>query len=318
MSFALKGRSAFITGASRGIGLEIAKSLARKGVNVAVAAKSAEPHPKLPGTIHTAVEEINRIGEETGSGSKGHAIQLDVRDERAVEDAIEQTVGKFGGLDYAVNNASAISLKPTVQSTPKQLDLMLNINARGTWLVSRFALPHLLKSAEASRNPHILTLGPPLSHDTFTTNPKTGCWPEQFATTAAAYTLAKGGMALVNLGLSAELNGKVGVNSLWPYTLIGTSAMKVVSPDADVEEKRWRSPEIVAEAAVRMIQEDGKVFNGQWIVDETYLRRNHSFKDDDIAKFSLGGPDTPMENLALDLWISKSLQDDVAKARKGQ
>lgn len=176
---------------------------------------------------------------------------------------------------------------------------MLNINARGTWLVSRFALPHLLKSSDASRNPHILTLGPPLTHDTFTTNPQTGCWPEQFATTAAAYTLAKGGMALVNLGLSAELNGKVGVNSLWPYTLIGTSAMKVVSPDAEVEEKRWRSPEIVAEAAIRMLQENGKTFNGQWIVDEIYLRRQHGFRDADIAKFSLGGAQTPFKDLAL-------------------
>lgn len=201
-------------------------------------------------------------------------------------------------------------MKPTVEASPKSLDLMLNINARGTWLVSRYALPHLLKSAESSRNPHILTLGPPLTHDTFSTNTETGAWPEQFKQTAAAYTLAKGGMALVSLGLSAELHGKVGVNSLWPYTLIGTSAMKVVSPNADVEEKKWRSPEIVAEAAARMLEEDGRRFNGQWIVDEIYLRRNHGFTDADIRKYSLGGEETPMESLALDLWISKALQQE--------
>lgn len=175
-----------------------------------------------------------------------------------------------------------------------------------------------MKSYEQNRNPHILTLGPPLTHDTFSTHQETGCWPEQFKSTAAAYTLAKGGMALVSLGLSAELNGKVGVNSLWPYTLIGTSAMKIVSPNADVEEKKWRSPGIVAEAATRMLQEDGKTFNGQWIVDEIYLRRNHGFTDEQIRKYSLGGEEVKMEDLALDLWISKSLQEDVAKARRGQ
>lgn len=248
-------------------------------------------------------------------------------------------MGKFGHLDYAVNNvrvqahdrrfgqrrltpsrrtqASAINMKSTVEASPKALDLMLSINARGTWLVSRYALPHLLNSNSANRNPHILTLGPPLTHDTFTTNSSTGCWPEQFAATKSAYTLAKGGMALVSLGLSAELQGKVGVNSLWPYTLIGTSAMKVVSPNADVEEKRWRSPEIVGEAAARMMEEDGRTFNGQWIVDELWLRRKHGFTDEQIRQYSLGGPDVKMEDLALDLWISKSLQEDVAKARKG-
>lgn len=201
-------------------------------------------------------------------------------------------------------------MKPTVEASPKSFDLMLNINARGTWLVSRYALPHLLKSSEDSRNPHILTLSPPLTHDTFSTNRDTGAWPEQFKAMASAYTLAKGGMTLVTLGLSAELQGNIGVNSLWPYTLIGTSAMKIVSPNADVEEKKWRSSEIVAEAAWRMLQEDGKSFNGKWIVDELYLRRNHGFKDADISKYSLSGVETPMESLALDLWISRALQQE--------
>lgn len=197
-------------------------------------------------------------------------------------------------------------MKPTLEATPKQLDLMLQINARGTWLVSRYALPHLLKSASSSssagRSPHILTLAPPLSHETFTTTPteQGGCWPDQFAQTASAYTLAKGGMALVNLGLSAELAGSgVGVNALWPYTLIGTSAMRIVSRDAAVEERRWRSPEIVAEAAVRMLQEDGRKFNGRSVVDEIYLRRECGFTEEQMRKYSLGGEEVKMEDLAL-------------------
>lgn len=135
-----------------------------------------------------------------------------------------------------------------------------NINARGTWLVSRFALPHLLESASAARNPHILTLSPPLSYSMFSTSPLLGAWPDQFAQTASAYTVAKFGMSLATFALAGETRGRVGCNALWPYTLIGTSAMKVVSRNAETEEKRWRSPEIVSEAAIRMLQEDGSKF----------------------------------------------------------
>ncbi|PWN53225.1 NAD(P)-binding protein [Violaceomyces palustris] len=314
----LRGKTAFITGASRGIGLEIAKSLATRGANVAVAAKTTEPHPKLPGTIHTAVEEINQIGERNGSGAKGLAIQLDVRDADAVKDAIDRTVGTLGNLDIVINNASAINVKPTVEASVKSYDLMNNINSRGTWLVSRFALPHLLKSASESRNPHILTLSPTLTYSMLSASSSRGGFPSQFSQTASAYTIAKFGMSLNTLALAAETMGKVGVNSLWPYTLIGTSAMKIVSPNSDVEEKRWRSPKIVSEAAVRVLEEYGATFSAQFLVDEIYLRRKHGFTDEQIAEFSLGGKETPLESLAEDLYISQELREDVLRARRGE
>ncbi|KAE8222756.1 hypothetical protein CF326_g8315 [Tilletia indica] len=331
----LKGRVAFITGASRGIGLELGLALARRGASVAVAAKTSDPHPKLPGTIHTAAEEISVLGEQNGTGAKGLAIQMDVRNENAVESAIERTVQEFGGLDIVINNASAISMKPTLNASVKSYDLMNSINARGSWLVSRFALPHLLDSASKSRNPHILTLSPPLSYGMLDSPSLLGggshgltkkvspgdVWPSQYAQTASAYTIAKFGMSLNTLALAAELRGKVGVNALWPYTLIGTSAMKIVaagSGTVEEAEKKWRSPEIVAEAGVRILEEDGTKFTSQWVIDEIYLRRQHGFSDADIAKFSMGGPDTPLEALEEDLYISQQLRDDLRAARAGQ
>ncbi|KAE8214990.1 hypothetical protein CF319_g9045 [Tilletia indica] len=331
----LKGRVAFITGASRGIGLELGLALARRGASVAVAAKTSDPHPKLPGTIHTAAEEISVLGEQNGTGAKGLAIQMDVRNENAVESAIERTVQEFGGLDIVINNASAISMKPTLNASVKSYDLMNSINARGSWLVSRFALPHLLDSASKSRNPHILTLSPPLNYGMLDSPSLLGggshgltkkvspgdVWPSQYAQTASAYTIAKFGMSLNTLALAAELRGKVGVNALWPYTLIGTSAMKIVaagSGTVEEAEKKWRSPEIVAEAGVRILEEDGTKFTSQWVIDEIYLRRQHGFSDADIAKFSMGGPDTPLEALEEDLYISQELRDDIRAARAGQ
>ncbi|KAE8210961.1 hypothetical protein CF327_g5236 [Tilletia walkeri] len=331
----LKGRVAFITGASRGIGLELGLALARRGASVAVAAKTSDPHPKLPGTIHTAAEEISVLGEQNGTGAKGLAIQMDVRNENAVESAIERTVQEFGGLDIVINNASAISMKPTLNASVKSYDLMNSINARGSWLVSRFALPHLLDSASKSRNPHILTLSPPLNYGMLDSPSLLGgrshgltkkvspgdVWPSQYAQTASAYTIAKFGMSLNTLALAAELRGKVGVNALWPYTLIGTSAMKIVaagSGTVEEAEKKWRSPDIVAEAGVRILEEDGTKFTSQWVIDEIYLRRQHGFSDADIAKFSMGGPDTPLEALEEDLYISQQLREDLRAARAGQ
>jgi citronellol/citronellal dehydrogenase len=209
-------------------------------------------------------------------------------------------------------------MKPTVQATPKSYDLMNNINARGTWLVSRYALPHLLQSSQKSRNPHILTLSPPLSYSMFSTEPSKGGFPSQFSQTASAYTIAKIGMSLGTFALAAETQGQIGCNGLWPFTLIGTSAMKIVSKDAEKEEKTWRSPEFVAEAAVRMLQEDGRSFTAQWILDEVYLRRNHGFSHDQIAEYSLGGKDTPMDTLQEDLYITQEMRDDIQKARMGQ
>ncbi|KDN40704.1 NAD(P)-binding protein [Tilletiaria anomala UBC 951] len=313
----LKGKTAFITGASRGIGLEIAKALARKGANVAVAAKTVEPHPKLPGTIHTAVGEVNAIGEQNGTGARGFAVQLDVRDAGAVENAVESTVDKFGGLDIVVNNASAINLTSTVNATVKSYDLMNGINSRGTWLVSRFALPHLLRSASAKRNPHILTFAPPLNYSILSTGPK-GCWPSDFQATASAYTIAKFGMSLATLALAAETLGQVSVNALWPYTYIGTSAMKIVNPDAETEEKRWRSPEIMSEASIRIFEENAKAFTAQFLIDEIYLRRNHKFTDEQIRAYSLGGAETPHETLAEDLFISQEIREEITKSRRGE
>lgn len=212
--------------------------------------------------------------------------------------------------------ASAISMKPTVEASPKSFDLMNSVNARGTWLVSRYALPHLLRSSERSRNPHILTLSPPLTYSMFSTTAKGG-FPSQYTQTASAYAIAKIGMSLGTFALAAETQGKIGCNGLWPFTLIGTSAMKIVSKDAENEAKSWRSPEIVAEAAIRMLQEDGRHFTAQWILDEVYLRRNHGFDDARIAAFSLGGKDTPLDSLKEDLYITQEMRDDINKARAG-
>lgn len=314
----LAGRTAFITGGSRGIGLEIGKSLASRGANVVIAAKTASPHPKLPGTIYTACEEIAESASASGSKSSAHPVQLDIRDASAVEKAIDDVASKFGGLDILINNASAINMTPTKDSSVKSYDLMNGINARGSWLVSRFALPHLLRSADQGNNPHILTLSPPLNFNTLSTTPgpssPPSIFPHQIATTASAYTIAKFGMSLLTLGLSAETISKIGVNSLWPYTLIATSAMKIVSKDAAVQERRWRNPNIVAEAAARVVEENAASFTGKFLVDELYLREK-GFSLADIKKFNVD-ESTKLEDLAEDLYISQELRDAIEKSRK--
>lgn len=315
----LAGRTAFITGGSRGIGLEIGKSLAARGANVVIAAKTATPHAKLPGTIYTACEEISAVAAAAGSSNSiAHPVQLDIRDASAVEKAIDDVAAKFGGLDMVINNASAINMTPTVNSSVKSYDLMNSINARGSWLVSRFALPHLLRSSDQGNNPHILTLSPPLTFETLSTtpgaaNPAPAIFPHQFAQTASAYTIAKFGMSLLTLGLSAELLGKVAVNSLWPYTLIATSAMKIVSKDAAVQERKWRNPQIVADAAVRIVQENAATFTGKFLVDELYLR-DKGFSLQDLYKFNVD-ESTKLDDLAEDLYISQPLRDAIATSR---
>lgn len=237
---------------------------------------------------------------------------MDIRDASAVENAIGATVDKFGSLDIVVNNASAINLTPTLHATPKSYDLMHGINARGSYLVSRYALPHLLNSAQESfrawtpNRAHILTLSPPLSDFRTLNTGKGGAWPKQFAATGAAYTIAKVGMSLLTLSLAAETKGKVGVNSLWPYTLVGTSAMRIVNSKQGAE-RGWRSPEIVAEAAAKILQQDAATYTGQFAIDELILRE-HGFTHSDLAKFSLGGEDTAFESLSRDLYISSELE----------
>ena len=245
----LKGKTLFITGGSRGIGLAIALKAAVDGANVAIAAKTVEPHPKLEGTIHTAAAEIEK------AGGKALPLAVDVRDEEAVKAAIDKTAATFGGIDIVVNNASAISLTPVQQTDMRRFDLMHQINTRGTFMVSKYAIPHLLKAA----NPHILMLSPPLD------------MKEKWFAPHTAYTMAKFGMSLVVLGLAGELRGKVAVNALWPRTTIATAAIKnLLGGDAIM--RRSRTPAILADAAYRVFEKD-KNFTGNFLIDDNFLER---------------------------------------------
>jgi citronellol/citronellal dehydrogenase len=244
----LAGKTLFITGASRGIGLAIALRAARDGANIAIAAKTATPHPKLAGTIHTAAEEIEKAG--------GRALPLvvDVRDDAAVKDAIERTALHFGGIDIVVNNASAIALTKAAATDIKRFDLMHQVNTRGTFLVSTCAIPHLEKAA----NPHILMLSPPLD------------MKEKWFAPHTAYTIAKFGMSMVVLGLAGELRAKrIAVNALWPRTTIATAAIKNLLGGDEIM-RRSRRPDIVADAACRIFVKPAS-FSGHFLIDDTFL-----------------------------------------------
>ncbi|KAG0030731.1 Hydroxysteroid dehydrogenase-like protein 2 [Podila clonocystis] len=264
----LAGKTLFVSGASRGIGLAIALRAARDGANIALAAKTATPHPTLPGTIYTAAEEVEK------AGGKALPIICDIRDEAQVESAIEQTAQKFGGIDILVNNASAISLTDTQATTMKKYDLMHSINGRGTWMVSKYAIPHLIKS---KKNPHILNLSPPLE------------MKEEYFKNHVAYTMAKMNMSMCVLGMAGELRKhKIGVNALWPLTLIETAALKLVG---DTSKMHLRGPEIMADAAYQVFLKDGAKFSGNFLVDEHFLRKEGITNMDQYApgarKFSL-------------------------------
>jgi len=243
----LKGKTLFITGGSRGIGLAIALKAAADGANVAIAAKTVDPHPKLEGTIHTAAAEIEK------AGGKALALAVDVREEAAVKAALDQTAAHFGGIDIVVNNASAIQLTPVAQTDMRRFDLMHQINARGTFMVSKYALPHLHKS----ESPHILMLSPPLD------------MKEKWFAPAAGYAMAKFGMSLVVLGLAGEQRGKIAVNALWPRTTIATAAIKNIL-GGEALMKMSRTPEILAEAAYRIFHKP-KSFTGNFLIDDTFL-----------------------------------------------
>ncbi|HRQ65342.1 MAG TPA: NAD(P)-dependent oxidoreductase [Xanthomonadaceae bacterium] len=244
----LKGRTLFITGASRGIGLAIALRAAADGANVAIAAKSAVPNPKLPGTIHTAAEAVR------AAGGTPLALKCDIRDETEVEAAVDATVKRFGGIDILVNNASAIWLRGVLDTPMKRFDLMQQVNARGAYLCARACLPHLLNSEGA----HILSMAPPPSLDPRWWGPHTG------------YTLAKMGMSFVTLGLAAEFAGRgVAINALWPRTVIATSAIAMIP---GVEPERCRHPEIVADAAHLILSAPPGRRHGQFLIDEDLLR----------------------------------------------
>ncbi len=244
----LSGKRIFITGGSRGIGLAIALKAARDGAQVAIAAKTTTPHPTLPGTIFSAVEEI------TAAGGVGLALKCDIRDEAQIEGAIAKTVETFGGIDILINNASAINLTPTLATPAKRFDLMFDVNVRGTFLTSQAALPHLKQSARDGRNPHILTLSPPLSM-----NPK---WFKPHL----AYTMAKYGMSMCVLGLAEEFKRDgIGVNALWPRTAIDTAALAMI-PGVDTD--FCRTPEILADAAYIILNRDAKDTTGNFFVDD--------------------------------------------------
>lgn len=245
----LKGRTLFITGASRGIGLAIALRAARDGANVAIAAKTDAPNPKLPGTIHSAAAEIE------AAGGQALPLAVDIREESAVAAAIEATVARFGGIDIVVNNASAISLTPVSKTEMKRFDLMHQVNTRGSFMVSKYALPHLAKSP----NPHILMLSPPLDIR------------EKWFAPHTAYSIAKYGMSLVVLGLAGELRSKgIAVNALWPRTTIATSAIKNLL-GGDALMRASRTPEILADAAYEIFSRDAGSFTGNFVIDDTLL-----------------------------------------------
>jgi citronellol/citronellal dehydrogenase len=243
----LKNKTLFITGGSRGIGLAIALKAAADGANVAIAAKTAEPHPKLEGTIHTAAAEVEK------AGGRALPLQVDVREEGQVRDALDKTAQTFGGIDIIVNNASAIQLTPVAQTDMRRFDLMHQINARGTFMVSKFALPYLAKAAR----PHILMLSPPLDMQEKWFAPSTG------------YSMAKFGMSLVVLGLAGELRGKTAVNALWPRTTIATAAIRNLL-GGDTMMRMSRTPAILADAAYRIFAKDVG-FTGNFLIDDTFL-----------------------------------------------
>ena len=245
----LKGKTLFITGASRGIGLAIAKRAARDGANIAIAAKTAAPHPKLEGTIHTAAAEIEKAG--------GRALPLmcDIRADDQVEAAVAKTVETFGGIDIVVNNASAISLTPTEATDLKRFDLMFGINTRGTFLVTKTCLPHLTKA----KNPHVLMLSPPLDMK-----------PQWFAG-HVAYSIAKYGMSLCVLGFAEEFKTiGVAVNALWPRTSIATAAIANIL-GGDKLMRMSRTPEIMADAAHLALTQPAKTFTGNFLIDDSFM-----------------------------------------------
>jgi len=247
----LLGKRIFVTGGSRGIGLAIALRAAKDGASIAIAAKTADPHPKLPGTIFTAAKEIE------AAGGKALAIQCDIRDENQISAAVEKAAAEFGGLDIVINNASAINLTNTESTPAKKFDLMMGVNTRGTFLTSQAALPYLKKSSQDGHNPHILMLSPPLSMK--------GKWFKPHL----AYTMAKYGMSMCVLGLAEELKRDgIGVNALWPRTAIDTAALAMI-PGVDVA--FCRTPEIISDSAYIILNSSGKECTGNFFIDDEVL-----------------------------------------------
>ena len=269
----LRGKTLFITGASRGIGLAIALRAARDGANVAIAAKSSVPNPKLPGTIHDAAAAVD------AAGGQGLALRCDIREEDDVRGAVAATVERFGGLDILVNNASAIWLRGALETPMKRFDLMQQVNARGAFLCAQACLPHLLQAPD----PHVLTLAPPPTLDPAWWGPHTG------------YTLAKMGMSFVTLGLAAEFGPRgVAVNALWPRTVIATDALKMI-PGAEID--RCRTPAIVADAAHAILTTPAREVTGRFLIDEAVLRERGVT---DFSRYAMDASKPLLPDLFLD------------------
>ena len=276
----LEGKTIFMSGGSRGIGLAIALRAARGGANVAIAAKTTEPHPNLPGTIYTAAEEIE------AAGGKALPLVCDIRDEAAVQNAVDAAAAKFGGIDICVNNASAIAMTGTEATSMKRYDLMNQVNARGTFLLSKTCLPYLRKSD----NPHILNLSPPLD--------MSAKWFKNHT----AYTMAKYGMSMCTLGMSEEFKKDgIAVNSIWPLTAIDTAAVRNVL-GGDALAKMSRLPDIMADAAYVVMTKPAKDFTGQFVIDEEVLRA------EGVTDFSAYAPgyDGP---LAMDFFVPDAVYE---------
>ncbi|KAJ1953583.1 hypothetical protein EC988_002908 [Linderina pennispora] len=288
----LAGKVLFITGASRGIGKAIAIRAAQDGACVAIAAKTADPNPKLPGTIYSAAKEIE------AAGGKALPIQCDIRDEKQVQAALEKTVAAFGKIDIVVNNASAISLTPTEKTDVKRYDLMHSINGRGTWLVSKLALPYLKKS----ENPHILNLCPPLSLE------------EKWFAPFPAYSIAKYNMSLCVLGMSGEFRQYgIAVNGLWPLTMVETAALKIAA--GGINDRKSRKVEIMSDAAHIILTKSSREFSGNFCLDELLLR-NHGVTD--FEQYN-NTPGTKLEDLSPDFFLdAKQLQElDALRKKQG-
>lgn len=291
----LAGKTLYITGASRGIGLEIAKKAARDGANIVVAAKTAEPHPKLPGTIFTAAKEIE------GLGGKALPLVVDVRSEEAIQESVEQTVRQFGGIDVVINNASAISLTGTQETPMKTYDLMHSINTRGTYLVSKCCLPYLKESASKGRNPHILNNSPPLSMKPI--------WFKNHV----AYTMAKYGMSMCVLGMAEEFRDTgIAVNAIWPKTAIMTAAMEMLGGGSGIS-NQCRTPQIMADAAYVILTKDSRNFSGNFCVDE-HLLREVGVKD--FASYL--APGATEESLMPDFFLDEFLDHSGAGAAEAE
>jgi citronellol/citronellal dehydrogenase len=270
----LKGKTMFISGGSRGIGLAIAIRAAKDGANVIIAAKTSEPHPKLPGTIYTAADEIR------AAGGEALAVVCDIRSEEQVEDAVRAGVEKFGGIDICVNNASAISLEPTARTTMRRFDLMQQVNTRGTFLVSKTCVPHL----EKSDNPHILNMSPPLNME------------EKWFAPHVAYSIAKYGMSLCVLGMAGEFRDKgIAVNALWPRTTIATAAVQNLLGGDEIV-RRSRKPEILADAAHIILTKPSRQFTGNFCIDDDILE---SAGITDLARYAVD----PSAKLVADFFV---------------